>query len=213
MKYVTNKNKKYFIILTITILLFIIQCTQAGKDLKEIIIMVISILLLGITNIIIKKIKEKNYVDKLRKTIKPKEVIFYDKLLINYGRKKKEEKFEYIVVFKDDKNKIYMAKIKKLFGDYKYEGKNINLELFLNNKKIEIGTKCNIYIDDDYGYTIYDEISRKFIIDKHVLREEEKNANSFFLSPNYIKNLYSNNDIKMYDDAIYFKGIIDFYIK
>ena len=158
---------------------------------------------------IINKIRKNIYNKKLKKNIEAKELYYLDTWIMCYGSRYVEEKFDYLLVFKDNNNKKYIAQRKSLNGNYKCKIYKDGFKLFYKNKgEINQNQKFKVYIDEDYGYTIYDKKSKKLVLKFRPFAKEKMDLNKELTKYAYIMMNQEANFLD-FDDAIYFKGMIE----
>ena len=200
---------KLWVIITLIIFLVIIienmkSSTPSNIGLR---ILMLMFILMIIKLIIIRR--KKIYIKKLQLNTKPIELYFVDTWIICYGPKSKKTNFDYLLVFKDKNNKKYIANTSKLFGKYKCKIEKDGFKFYDKNKnQIETNQKFKVYIDEDYGYTIYDKETNKIIIGITPIIKEEKNMDIDLTKHRYIM-MNKESELSEYDDAIYFKGVIE----
>lgn len=181
------------------------EITSYTSPLRQLLIVLLIILIIAF----IIGIKKNMYNKKLKKNTEPKELYYIDTWLMCYGSKSVETRYDYLLVFKDKNNKKYIARSETLNGKYNCKINKNGFKLFYQKKgEIFYDQKFKVYIDEDYGYTIYDEESEKLVLRSTAFIKEEKNLNKDLTKYNYIM-MNQEANLSDFDDAIYFKGIIE----
>lgn len=200
--------EKVLPLILLAIFAVIIITAMKSKELTYLLPRLLIVVSIVIIIKLIIKIKNIIYIKKLKQNTKTTELNYIDTWLMCYGTKVAEDNFDYLLVFKDKNNKKYIARTQNLHGKYKCEMNKDSFKLYYDKKEVEFNQKFKVYIDEDYEYTIYDEKTKKLIIGMTPFKMEEKDLNRDLTKYKYVM-MNIQTVLSEYDDAIYFKGIIE----
>lgn len=177
-------------------------------------IIIFIIIIIIIIKIASNKVKEK--VKKIVQTTTPEEVILLDVIVFKYLGHQNNDAIHIMPVLKNNiTNKVYIPIPEGYYGNILASYVAINgsaLKIKLKNigrKEVEFGTKGRIFIEQEYG--IMETVSNKVNMNHNEYLYEGSISNTTCpLSRGIIYNMTNNNILNELNNAILFKGIVDF---